>query len=484
MPENLDRCVQDLISQGKSEDSAWAICRASLGEGEYPEDATDKDKAIALATLGESGKGFNLLDSLKKLLPTKKDNLAGLKEAANLGNWLEARIHSVFTSIADDMFGEGFMTREERISFSSAIGEALTAFNNSVQENIPQVYQRRPFSDPDDDMPMMEAALVEAGEGLAGSLIEAALRRDNTIGVKIIEPGWGSSGFYPADVLERDGPKVFTRGTQMFWNHQTSMEEMERPEGDLNDLAAELVSDARWEANNPNGPGLYADAQVFGPYQESVNELAGHIGVSIRAEGMATQGQMEGRKGPIIQQINNAKSVDFVTRAGAGGEILELFEAARQKAHEQRGGIVTTQENAKLIERLNQLEARDKERDQENARLREQLILRDAREAVAQQLQEAQLPDMVRNRLGQSLAINPPTTEAGGLDTEALSTKVKEAVDAELQYLQSVMGNASPVRGMGGNTEYKPEDVTASLEESFKVLTGSESAAKIAATGR
>ena len=30
MPAILDRCVQDLMNKGKSEDSAFAICRASL----------------------------------------------------------------------------------------------------------------------------------------------------------------------------------------------------------------------------------------------------------------------------------------------------------------------------------------------------------------------------------------------------------------------------------------------------------------------
>lgn len=53
MPAKLDRCVQDVMAQGHDEDSAWAICRASLGEGDYPEDATDRDKAIALAALAE-----------------------------------------------------------------------------------------------------------------------------------------------------------------------------------------------------------------------------------------------------------------------------------------------------------------------------------------------------------------------------------------------------------------------------------------------
>lgn len=30
MPAKLDRCVRKLMREGKSEDSAWAICRAAM----------------------------------------------------------------------------------------------------------------------------------------------------------------------------------------------------------------------------------------------------------------------------------------------------------------------------------------------------------------------------------------------------------------------------------------------------------------------
>lgn len=32
MPEKLDRCVNDLKAQGKSDDSSWAICKSSTAE--------------------------------------------------------------------------------------------------------------------------------------------------------------------------------------------------------------------------------------------------------------------------------------------------------------------------------------------------------------------------------------------------------------------------------------------------------------------
>jgi hypothetical protein len=47
------------------------------------------------------------------------------------------------------MFGNGYLTREERIGLSSAIGDALTAFNESVASNLPHLYERDPYADPD-----------------------------------------------------------------------------------------------------------------------------------------------------------------------------------------------------------------------------------------------------------------------------------------------------------------------------------------------
>jgi len=159
-------------------------------------------------------------------------------------------------------------------------------------------------------------------------LSERAVRRDGTISLKLIQPGWGSSGYYPRNVLERDIPKVFPAGTKMYWNHATPTEEMERPEGDLRNLAAVTVSDPIWLDGGPNGPGMYAEARPFTGYAETIDEIGSHIGVSIRGMGQHTTGEAEGKSGRIIQEIVAGKSVDFVTEPGAGGAVVSIFESA------------------------------------------------------------------------------------------------------------------------------------------------------------
>lgn len=50
-------------------------------------------------------------------------------ERKALAEWFESRIHLNFTQLADDLFGDGLVTRAERIALSGLIGAALNAFN-------------------------------------------------------------------------------------------------------------------------------------------------------------------------------------------------------------------------------------------------------------------------------------------------------------------------------------------------------------------
>lgn len=154
------------------------------------------------------------------------------------------------------------------------------------------------------------------------------------IKVGLITPGWGSSGYYSETVLRNAvEAKVFPAGTKMFLDHPSESERKDRPERSVRDLAAVLVEDARWEDGQ-----IVGETQVFGPYIDLLTDrnFAKTIGVSIRAYGDATIGEAEGRKGHLITQLTESESVDFVTAAGRGGSILEVYESARPAIVEER----------------------------------------------------------------------------------------------------------------------------------------------------
>lgn len=69
-------------------------------------------------------------------------------EARNVGQWVESHIHRDFTVLADEMFGDGRLTREERITLSAAIGDALAAFVGRLEADAPELYARDLWEEP------------------------------------------------------------------------------------------------------------------------------------------------------------------------------------------------------------------------------------------------------------------------------------------------------------------------------------------------
>lgn len=170
---------------------------------------------------------------------------------------------------------------------------------------------------------------ITVSESVALNVSEADSSKSGRLQVCLITPGWGSSGYYAAEVLESAASAgVFHAGTQMFLDHPSESEMVDRPERSVRDLAAVLTENAQWD-----GGALVSEVQVFGPYKDMLTDeaFAKSIGVSIRALAVGTAGEAEGRKGTIVQELVEAVSVDFVTQAGRGGQVLQVLESARDK---------------------------------------------------------------------------------------------------------------------------------------------------------
>lgn len=184
-----------------------------------------------------------------------------------------------------------------------------------------------------------ESAAPEGAAPESVSLVETTSLSEATGGaadgsgrrrrIQLIDAGWSKNGrYYPASTLsEAARGRVYPAGTPMFVDHPTVSEQSERPERSVRDLAARLVTDARFEDG-----ALVAEAELFGAWRPVINDIADHIGVSIRAAGTMQYGEAEGREGPIVTALTEGISVDFVTSPARGGKILELIESARPGA--------------------------------------------------------------------------------------------------------------------------------------------------------
>lgn len=172
----------------------------------------------------------------------------------------------------------------------------------------------------------MTVPIHEAGRTLTLSEADGPKRQ-----LLIISPGWGASGFYPAEVLRESAPTAFPAGTHLYVDHPGEMEAADRARvgRSVRDLAAVLTEAGQWRDNGPEGPGVYAVAKIMPSYETMIAELAENIGVSIRGAGEAHYGEAEGREGLIVDSLAPVESIDFVAKAGRGGKVLQLVESAR-----------------------------------------------------------------------------------------------------------------------------------------------------------
>jgi len=334
----------------------------------------------------------------------------------------------------------------------------------------------------------MESVTDSMKEFAAGivPLIEAKTDNNGTIPVKIIDAGWGSSGYYSREVLQQAvNARVYAAGLQMYWNHPSKSDEKERPERDLRDLAGVLTEDARWDEQGSKGPGLYSRAKVFSAYRDHVAEMGPYIGLSHYVWGESKTGEAEGKKGDIITRIVAARSVDFVTMPGRGGGIAEAFRNARppeptdeqktagdssmgettptpkltleslRKDHpdiyeavrqEIENSAAMKEAQAQQEKKLAETEKALDEAKTENARLKEAQLLVEAKTFVEAKVKASTLPDLTKARMTEALA-KDPVIKDGKIDETAYAAKIEAAIKSEAEYLAKL--GVGKVSGMG-----------------------------------
>jgi hypothetical protein len=160
----------------------------------------------------------------------------------------------------------------------------------------------------------IDAPLAEQGDPNRGPLVLEAV---------LIRPGWGNKvdgHYYPREVLERDS-SVF-EGVKMYATDHRPEEKSVRTEVGIIDKIV------RYDEGAP-----VARVSIFDPdFAESTRNRARlgqlqSLACSILAKGKVEKGTVEGKDANIVQSISSAMSVDWVTKAGAGGQAISLAEA-------------------------------------------------------------------------------------------------------------------------------------------------------------
>ena len=139
----------------------------------------------------------------------------------------------------------------------------------------------------------------------------------------------------------------------------------------------------------------------------------------------------------------------------------EIIEALRT---EIENSAAMKEAQAQQEKKLKETEKALEEAKAENARLKEALLLVEARTFVEKKVKASTLPEISKTRVAEALAKDPVVTD-GKIDETAYAAKIEAAIKSEAEYLANL--GAGKVSGMGAGA---PGGQTKTLEETERAL--------------
>lgn len=412
-------------------------------------------------------------------------------EARNVGAWLESRLHLALTQLGDDMYGDGRLTRDERIVLSSAIGDGLTAYTARVEADAPQLYQRDVWSYPE----------------AAGS-VEETVRRAAEMSADETRTALGN-----AVTATYGGDQVWTwirdfdPNRLLVWFHISTSDESHLFEqsyivggdgsveltGDRVEVAARTVytpvdADETAPPTDPPATVTVAGDVTDGapptgspnPPSEEEPAMSGtHTGPEPGTAGTATVAEP-----PIVNPPDPQPPVDPAPTQPE----LPAQEAATAVALRQ-----VTEQLSAMREQLAAATARADARDAETRQARNEAT---ARQAVTAAIDSPDVPAQWRSHIAPRVAAvvlaGIPVGESGDVDMARLGEAVTAAVAAELGHVRTIQAQALEEAGVGlpsglgaSAAPAVNDGLDAELAELFKGSLGmSEAAATVAVKGR
>lgn len=256
--------------------------------------------------------------------------------------------------------------------------------------------------------------------------------------ITVIRPGQGSSGVYTKENLAASVGR-FTAGTHMYMDHEGPQD---RPERSVRDLAGVFLEDATVAEDGS----LSAVVRVYPSFNKIIREKFDAIGVSINAFTYAGNDS----ESNVVPPFDGVVSVDFVTRAGAGGAITEVLESDDPTATPEEGRM--EEKIDKLIEAVSALtnhvteamKPKDEEKKPEDEKKpfppedeeKKDKPKREAGILDAFKVAKADLPDEAAERVLKAL--------------ESSEGSVDDLIAAEKKYIESVQ---APVAGAVEHSE-------------------------------
>lgn len=282
----------------------------------------------------------------------------------------------------------------------------------------------------------MGEALIELAEAESGRIVElveaeGAVQAANPLrlDIAIIKPGFGNKRdghYYSKEVLARDA-KVF-EGAKMYETDHRAEEKSTRTWVSTIESIAGFTDDGapigKVVVHDPNFAERLRNLKAAG--------LLERMECSILARGKVGKGTIDGQPANVVESINEAMSVDWVTKAGAGGKALRLAES---------DGETTDNPEAPVVPDVTP--PTDEEKKPEAEATPALPVETTPQEAAAPEQEPVNLSESDVLALLEN--VNPIVAKRVKGKPFATAAEVKAAVEDEMAYLKEATGSGRPI---------------------------------------
>ena len=260
--------------------------------------------------------------------------------------------------------------------------------------------------------------------------------------VVIIQPGFGNKkdNHYYSEAMLKECAQVFV-GAKMYTTDHRVSEKSERTE----------VSKIREMVGFHDGAPV-GRAAVFDPdFAEKVRNRADagelqSLECSILAGGSARPGLVGGKNAKIVEAITDVNSIDWVTRAGAGGHALRLSESEVNTMSDEKEKELAELEEVKIEEGEEAADAQAPAADTDEAPQGDEAKEPQGDEAKTVEPTESEPVKLSEADVSALIPDHLPEQTRTRLLAETYQTEqdAKAAIVAEVDYLRAVTGSGKP----------------------------------------
>jgi hypothetical protein len=389
-------------------------------------------RSVDFVTVPAAGGGIvSVLEAVGNRMPTA--------EASSIGARIEAKVHTDWTVYADELYADGRLTRAERITLSSAVGDALAAFTARVEQDAPGVYARDLYDEiPDAEPTAMEEAPTDETRAALTNAIRAAYADADSktwAWLKDFDPDKSIAWF------EVDNPEGSTCWEQAY---TVASDGTATLLGQRIEVQPHLVYRPVARGSGYGAEAAEPTTQTATAVAENVSDGAPPTAPNTPTEEEPVSGTQTGA--PPVE----AGTATVVDAPPANTTIAAPAQEAVQPHPQTVAALeAVTAQLAETQKALAALNARADQRDAENRALRNNARASEAVTAALRAPEFADVAAQIGPRVSARVLAAVPTTAEGAVDETKLAEAITAAAGDEATYVRTARAEALEAAGFG-----------------------------------